>query len=57
MTKIERIQEDQSIEGITQAHVEEIRGHARKAIHIVQQRMAQERDSVTNRLDLTMMIM
>ena len=57
INKQESQQEGQSIEVVTQAQVVETRGHARKAIHAIQQRMTRDRYSVANKLDLTMMEM
>ena len=40
---------------ITQGEVEETRGHATKAIHIIQQKMRSEHDNVSGPLDVALM--
>ena len=55
--RYERHNQDNSLEMVTEGEVEETRGHARKAIHTIQQKMTRRHDDVSDQLDITMMKM
>lgn len=57
MRKQARQQEENQIEAITREEIEEMRGRVKKAIYIIQKKIAREQENVTNRLNIIMMQM
>ena len=49
--------EDDQLGAVTTEELEEMRGRVKKAIHTIQQKIAREREDVSNRLNMTMMKM